>query len=60
VVPSLSGILFDDQSVDTLIGAIEGFREGDFDPVAIVAHASGFSREVFTAGMRQQIDRLMG
>jgi glycosyltransferase involved in cell wall biosynthesis len=60
VVPRVSGILFDEQSVDALIEAVEGFREDDFDPAAIVAHARGFSRDVFIASMREQIDRLMG
>ena len=59
VVPNLTGMLFDEQSVEALTDAVEGFREWDFDPAAIVAHANGFSRDVFTAGMRQQIDRLM-
>jgi glycosyltransferase involved in cell wall biosynthesis len=60
VVPGVSGILFDEQSVEALIDAVEGFHEPDFDPAAIIAHAGGFSREVFTAGMREQINRLMG
>jgi glycosyltransferase involved in cell wall biosynthesis len=60
VLPNVSGILFDEQSVDALIEAVEGFRGDDFDPAAIVSHARSFSRDVFTAGMREQIDRLMG
>lgn len=60
VVPRVSGILFDEQSVDALIEAVEGFREDDFDPTAIVSHARSFSRDVFTGRMREQIDRLMG
>jgi glycosyltransferase involved in cell wall biosynthesis len=60
VMPGLSGILFNEQSVDALVDAVEGFRENDFDPLAIVAHAGGFSRDVFAAAMRTQIDRLMG
>jgi glycosyltransferase involved in cell wall biosynthesis len=59
VLPGVSGILFDEQSVDALIAAVEGFREEDFDPMAIVAHAGGFSRDVFIDGMREQIARLM-
>jgi glycosyltransferase involved in cell wall biosynthesis len=60
VRPGVSGVLFDEQTVDALIDAVEGFRDGDFDPAAIVSHARGFSRDVFMAGMRAQIDRLMG
>jgi glycosyltransferase involved in cell wall biosynthesis len=60
VVPGLSGTFFDEQSVEALIDAVEGFRDGDFDPAAIVGHAGTFSRDVFIAAMRDQIDRLMG
>ncbi len=60
VLPNVSGILFDEQSVDALIDTVEGFRDPDFDPAAIVRHASGFSRDVFIAGLRAQIDLLMG
>jgi glycosyltransferase involved in cell wall biosynthesis len=59
VTPGVSGMLFDEQSVEAVIDAVERFRDGDFDPAAIVAHAGGFSREVFIAAMRAQIDRLM-
>ena len=59
VVPNLSGVLFGEQSIDSLVGAVEGFRDADFDPGAIVAHAGKFSRDVFTAAMRGQIQRLL-
>lgn len=59
VIPNLSGMLFDEQSVDALIAAVEGFRAGDFDPRAIVAHARTFSRDRFIAAMTAEIDRLM-
>ena len=59
VVPGLSGILFDEQSVDALVDTVEGFRDPDFDPAAIVAHAAKFSRDIFIANMRSQIDRLL-
>jgi glycosyltransferase involved in cell wall biosynthesis len=60
VVPGLSGVLFGEQDVEALVDAVEGFRDADFDPAAIAAHAGKFSREVFIAAMRDQIDRLMG
>ena len=59
VVPNLSGILFEEQSVDALVDTVEGFRDADFDPAAIVAHAAKFSRDIFVANMRKQIDRLL-
>ena len=59
VVPNLTGILFDEQSVDALVNVVEGFRDGDFDPAAIAAHAGRFSRDAFLAGMREQIRLLL-
>jgi glycosyltransferase involved in cell wall biosynthesis len=59
VMPNLSGILFGEQSVDALVDTVEGFRDTDFDPAAIVAHSAKFSREIFVANMREQIDRLL-
>ena len=59
VIPNLTGILFDEQSVDALVNAVEGFRDGDFDPAAIGAHAGRFSRDVFLAGMHEQIRLLL-
>jgi glycosyltransferase involved in cell wall biosynthesis len=60
VVPNVSGLLFREQSVEALIDAVEGFCEDDFNPLAIVEHAGKFSREVFVAGMRAQLDELTG
>jgi glycosyltransferase involved in cell wall biosynthesis len=60
VVPGISGVLFEEQSADALIAAVEGFHDSDFDPASIVAHAGKFSRDVFVAAMRSQIDHLMG
>jgi glycosyltransferase involved in cell wall biosynthesis len=59
VAPGISGVLFGEQSVDALIDAVEGVRDGDFEPASIIAHACKFSRDVFKAAMREQIDRLM-
>jgi glycosyltransferase involved in cell wall biosynthesis len=49
VVPGLSGLHFAEQTVDSLVGAIERFEasEQDFDVAAILAHAATFSRERF-------------
>jgi glycosyltransferase involved in cell wall biosynthesis len=59
VVAGLSGLFFDEQSIEALIAAVEGFRDGDFDPAAIAAHAARFSREVFVAAIGEQIDQLL-
>lgn len=60
VKPGVSGLLFDEQSIDALIAAVEGFSDSDFAPETVVAHARQFSRDIFIAKMREQIDRLMG
>jgi glycosyltransferase involved in cell wall biosynthesis len=59
VVPGLTGILFEDHSVDGLIEAIQQFRGDAFDPQRIVAHAGQFSRERFLEQMTAQIDDLL-
>jgi glycosyltransferase involved in cell wall biosynthesis len=49
VVPGLSGLHFAEQSVDSLVAAIEAFErdEASLDPAAIRTHALSFSRERF-------------
>jgi glycosyltransferase involved in cell wall biosynthesis len=59
VVPGVSGTLFDEQSVEALIDAVEDFRDADFNPLATAAHARRFSRDVFIAAMRERVDQLM-
>lgn len=59
VIPGLSGTLFHDQSVEAIIAAVEGFRESEFNPAEIAAHASKFSRTRFIAEMTAEFDRLL-
>ncbi|HYW91507.1 MAG TPA: hypothetical protein VFA95_03425, partial [Gammaproteobacteria bacterium] len=49
VIDGTTGLLFDEQSADAVVRAVERFeaREPDFDPRAIRAHATGFSPERF-------------
>ena len=47
VDPGVSGLLFDEQSVDSLIDALDRFDRTSFDPAAIRASALRFSRERF-------------
>ena len=58
VIPGLSGLLFDEQSPDAVIDAVESFKATDFDPNKIAAHASRFSRERFITEMTAEFDRL--
>jgi glycosyltransferase involved in cell wall biosynthesis len=59
VVPEVTGTFFNEQSVDALIAAVEGFRSADFDPTRIVAHSHRFSRQRFIEAMTRQIDQLL-
>lgn len=58
VVPGVSGILFDTQSVDALIEAVVDFEatEHRFHPEMLQAHAEQFSLRKFTAGMQAIIE----
>ena len=47
VVEGLSGRFVKDQSVEAFVEAVKGFREEDFDPQAIRAHALKYSKPVF-------------
>ena len=58
-MPGLSGIFFDEQTVPSLVAAYRRFRQTEFVPTEIAAHARNFGIERFAAEMRQQIDRLL-
>lgn len=60
VVPGLTGTLFDEQSIEAILDAVEGFHDAAFDPAAIAAHAEKFSRRRFIAEMMAEVDALMG
>ncbi|QDL94732.1 glycosyltransferase family 4 protein (plasmid) [Paroceanicella profunda] len=56
-----TGLLFEEQSVEGLIAAVEAFeREGldRPDPAALTAHAAQFDEDTFRRGMRAVIDTL--
>jgi glycosyltransferase involved in cell wall biosynthesis len=61
VIDGRTGVLFSEQSLQGLVGAVHRFEGlGDsFDPVAIRAHAEQFSTDRFTAQFRTYVDRLM-
>ncbi|NEX45849.1 glycosyltransferase [Pseudotabrizicola algicola] len=59
VLPGVTGELFAEQSVDSLIAAIARFEAGlaqDIDPPALRRHAEGFSAVLFRARMQAAID----
>ena len=47
VVENVTGLFFDEQSVDSLVDAVLRFEQQDWHPVTIRKHAEGFSRDVF-------------
>jgi glycosyltransferase involved in cell wall biosynthesis len=59
VISNLSGLLFEEQSVDCLIAAVRTFEKMEFDPTQIAAHARNFSVERFVSAMTDQINHLL-
>lgn len=57
-MPNLTGMLFEQQSVDALIKAIYAFeaREDTFRPDVIRTHTAQFSVRKFKSGMQAVID----
>ncbi len=55
-----TGVFFEEQSVEALIGAVETFerRAREFDPAAIRAHALRFDRPRFLDAMRAILSRV--
>jgi len=61
VVNGETGLLFEDQSVDGLIDAVERFEASglaDVDPGRLVAHAARFDEAAFRAGILASLERL--
>lgn len=47
VIPGVSGFLFEEQTVDGLIEAVEKFEKQTFDPTALRAHSHKFGIDTF-------------
>ena len=61
VVEGRTGHLFDGQSVEALIGAVERFEReglGAADPRDLVAHAARFDEAAFRRGIRRSLERV--
>jgi glycosyltransferase involved in cell wall biosynthesis len=56
VVPGLTGLLLEDESVDTLAEAMAAIDRLPFDPAAIRAHAESFGTARFEAALRAELD----
>jgi glycosyltransferase involved in cell wall biosynthesis len=59
VLPNVTGLLFDEQTPEAMIDAVEQCRVIDFDPQKIAAHAGQFSRQRFIAQMAARFDHLL-
>lgn len=61
VIDGETGLLFAEQSAESLAAALRRFEqcEMDFDPSRLHAHAENFSRERFLSGFREQVDAAM-
>ena len=53
VIDGKTGVVFDDYSVEGLIGAVREFREIKWDRTAIRKHAQRFSKKVFIDKMKK-------
>ncbi|MCA1539928.1 glycosyltransferase [Bradyrhizobium sp. NBAIM32] len=58
VANDLTGLFFDEQTIDAISNSIARFERMTFEPEAIVAHAQQFGREPFIRKMRSHIDSL--
>jgi glycosyltransferase involved in cell wall biosynthesis len=47
VIPGETGVLFEEQSADSLAAAVRAFEQGTFTPAVIRQQAEKFSAEVF-------------
>jgi glycosyltransferase involved in cell wall biosynthesis len=55
VEEGVTGLLFHDQSADSLVEAIQRFKPEDFNPAVLRRHASRFDKTVFADRFRQYV-----
>ena len=55
-----TGILFQEQTVDSLLSAVRAFRQTAFDPAAIRTFSLRFDREIYKSAMREYLLRRWG
>lgn len=58
VATDVTGLFFDEQTIDAISNCIARFERMSFEPEAIVAHAQQFGREPFIRKMRSHVDLL--
>jgi len=52
IAENQTGLFFDDQSVESIVEAVQRFEKMSFDPVAISSHAARFGRQCCQAAFR--------
>jgi glycosyltransferase involved in cell wall biosynthesis len=57
VVEGITGSFFDEQTPESLVGAIEAFEKCEWSPTVLRMHANGFRREIFQEKMRSFLAR---
>jgi glycosyltransferase involved in cell wall biosynthesis len=58
IIDGKTGVFFNDQTVEGLVGAIVRLEQLNLDPVAIRHHAEGFDREAFRTKLQSHIRRI--
>lgn len=56
VIPKITGILFEKQKKESLMGAIEEFEKNNFDPQKIREFAKNFDKEIFKSKIKNFIN----
>jgi glycosyltransferase involved in cell wall biosynthesis len=57
VIPGKTGLFFEEQSVESLIHALQSFDDTRYEPALIRAHALQFDSEVFRQSITGYVDR---
>lgn len=60
VLDGVTGVLFEEQSIDCLVAALSEFDPGDYDPDRIREHAERWSPGVFERRLREEIAITLG
>lgn len=59
VIDGVTGILFDEQTKESLSKAVARFQESSFDPIKIRDHAERFSSQRFQKEFLEELDRVL-
>lgn len=54
-----TGMFFDEQMPDSLLGAVRDFKESNFNPIKIREHALQFDKEIFKTKIKEFLERTL-